>query len=79
MSDVPSSDSNRINEAVDRFERAWKAGVTRPIEDFLAGLDEPRRRTLLHELLRVELAMRDEPTRSPARKSTGIASPKIMP
>ena len=76
MSDVPSSDSNRINEAVGRFERAWKAGVTRPIEDFLAGLDEPRRRTLLHELLRVELAMRRRANEKPSQEEYRKRFPK---
>ncbi len=79
MSAMPKSDSDRINEAVDRFERAWKAGVTRPIEDFLAGLDEPGGGLSCVSSCGSSSRMADEPTRGPARKSTGIASQKIMP
>jgi serine/threonine protein kinase len=65
MSPTPGSDSTRMNEALDRFERAWKAGVRRPIEDFLDGLDEPNRKARLRELLRVELALRERSNEKP--------------
>jgi serine/threonine protein kinase len=65
MGQVSGSDSTPIKEAVDRFERAWKAGVRRPIEDFLEDLDEPRRTALLRELLRVELTLREQADEKP--------------
>jgi serine/threonine protein kinase len=76
MSEISSSDSTWINEAVDRFERAWKAGVMRRIEDFLEELDEPRRRILLHERLRVELAMRQRANEKPSQKEYRDRFPK---
>jgi serine/threonine protein kinase len=65
MSEAPSLDSTQIREAVDRFERAWKAGVKRPIEDFVAKADEPKRTALLRELLRVERSLREQANEKP--------------
>jgi serine/threonine protein kinase len=37
-----------------QFEAAWKAGRRPAIEDYLAGVAEPERTALLHELIQVE-------------------------
>ena len=54
MAEMPSADWTWINAEADRFERSWKRGPRPRIEDFLAGVDEPRRPALLDELLRIE-------------------------
>ncbi len=48
----------RVDEASDRFERAWGAGQCPRIEDFLAGATEPEQSLLLRELLVFELGYR---------------------
>jgi eukaryotic-like serine/threonine-protein kinase len=58
MGEIPSGDWSKINQAADDFERAWKTGPRPAIEDYLAGTAEPRRKLLLHELLRVERELR---------------------
>src|SRR5207248_924363 len=51
--------SERIDEACDRFEAAWRAGGRRPrIEDELAAVAEGERPALFRELLAVELELR---------------------
>ena len=35
MSEIPTGDWTWINEAADRFERAWKTGPRPKIEDYL--------------------------------------------
>ena len=57
MSETPTSDWTWINDAADRFERAWKQGARPRIEDYLTEVDEPSRVALLEELLRVELEL----------------------
>jgi len=58
MSEIPSGEWSCINEAADDFELAWKKGPRPAIEDYLAGVAEPRRSLLLLELLRVERELR---------------------
>src|SRR5262249_48825315 len=58
MSAVPPGERSWIDEQADRFERAWRAGQQPRIEDYLAGVEEPRRSRLLEELLRVEHELR---------------------
>jgi WD40 repeat protein len=58
MSAVPPGERSWIEEQADRFERAWRAGQQPRIEDYLAGVVEPRRSRLLEELLRVEDELR---------------------
>ena len=58
MAEIPSADWSWINEAAERFERAWKKGTRPRIEDFLAKEPEPRRPQLLSELIRVERELR---------------------
>ena len=55
MSEIPTSDWTRINDAADRFERAWKDGPRPRIEDYLADVNPDLRAALLEELLRVEI------------------------
>src|SRR5260370_20095635 len=58
----------RVNEACDRFERAWKAGQEPRIEEYLANFDEADRLELLRQLLPLEIELRtdggDQPTSS---------------
>jgi hypothetical protein len=55
MNELPSSDWTWLNSIAGRFERAWRAGASPRIEDFLAGVEEGRRAVLLEELLRLLL------------------------
>jgi tRNA A-37 threonylcarbamoyl transferase component Bud32 len=50
--------SGRIDEACDRFERAWRAGPRIQIEDILAQTPPEQRPRLLGELLEIELDCR---------------------
>src|SRR5260370_25756563 len=58
----------RVNEACDRFERAWKAGQEPRIEEYLANFEEDDRSELLRELLALDIEVRtdggDQPTSS---------------
>ncbi len=58
MSEIPTGDWGRIDEAAMRFERAWKDGSRPRIEDYLIEVDEPQRPRLLDELLKVEIELR---------------------
>src|SRR6516162_5423688 len=48
---LPLSLRQRIDEAGDRFEDAWRAGTPPRIEDYLDGWREPERTALLNELV----------------------------
>lgn len=48
----------RVDQACDRFEAAWRAGEPPRIEPYLADSAEPERTTLLAELLRLEFEYR---------------------
>jgi serine/threonine protein kinase len=50
--------AKRIDEACDRFEKAWRAADPIRIEDFLAAASEPERANLLRELLALEVELR---------------------
>jgi serine/threonine protein kinase len=50
--------ANRIDEACDRFEAAWKAGRRPAIEDALAAAPETERPALLRALLALEVELR---------------------
>ena len=56
--EIPSGDWSSVDKTADDFERAWKQGSQPAIEDYLAGVVEPRRSVLLKELLRVERELR---------------------
>jgi WD40 repeat protein/tRNA A-37 threonylcarbamoyl transferase component Bud32 len=58
MADIPTADWSRINDAADRFERAWRTGPRPKIEDYLAEAEPDLRGALLEELLRVERELR---------------------
>jgi serine/threonine-protein kinase len=58
MAEIHTADWTRINDAADRFERAWKQGQRPRIEDYLAEADPGLRAALLEELLRVERELR---------------------
>jgi hypothetical protein len=58
MAEVPTPDWTRINDAADRFERAWRHGPRPRIEDHLAEIEPELRPALLEELLRVECELR---------------------
>jgi serine/threonine protein kinase/WD40 repeat protein len=55
---LQNSDTQRIDALCDQFERAWKAGSSPDIADYLQELAEPSCPTALRELLNVELEMR---------------------
>jgi hypothetical protein len=66
MAERPQGTETWIDSIASQFERAWQAGQRPRIEDYLAGISEPRRALLLDELLRVERDLRrkagEEPT-----------------
>src|SRR5262245_21707173 len=55
---LPLSLEKRVDEACDRFEKAWKEGKGPRIEDYLAEAPEPERVPLLRELLALEIELR---------------------
>ncbi len=65
--DRPPRPSERVNEACDRFEAAWRAGQQPRIEGYLAAADEADRHALRVELeaLERELATRNRPVHNP--------------
>ncbi len=58
-SDGPSVDAewSALKDAVNRFEAAWRQGLTPPIEDFLPA-ESPLRRRVLVELVHIDLELR---------------------
>ena len=54
----PTQIGSDVDEACDRFEDAWRAGVRPPIEGFLGDTTDSRRSALLRYLLAVELDYR---------------------
>ena len=58
MAEIPTGDWSWINEAAERFERAWKKGTRPRIEDYLKEVEEQQRPRLLDELLKVEIELR---------------------
>ncbi len=65
VAEIPTDDGSWINDAVERFERAWKMGSRPRIEDFLANEPAPRRPPLLVQLLRVECELRAQAGEGP--------------
>ena len=68
MIEIPTADWNWINASAERFERAWKAGPRPRIEDYLTELEQPKRASLLDELLRVEIELRRRDGEQPLRE-----------
>jgi serine/threonine-protein kinase len=62
------SQVERVDEACDRFEAAWKAGQRPRIEDHMARHAGPSRRALLRELLALELELRRRGGERPCRR-----------
>jgi WD40 repeat protein/tRNA A-37 threonylcarbamoyl transferase component Bud32 len=56
--DRPARSSERVDEACDRFETAWRAGQAPRIEDYLVQAEEADRPALLGELLALECELR---------------------
>jgi tRNA A-37 threonylcarbamoyl transferase component Bud32 len=56
--DRPLRSSERIDEACDRFEAAWRAGLAPRIEDFLAEAEQADLAALLDELVALERELR---------------------
>ena len=65
----------RIDEACDRFEAAWKAGGRPSIEDFLGELTGQEHRASLRELLALDLAYRRHGGESPTHDEYRIRFP----
>jgi anti-anti-sigma factor len=55
---LPLSLAQRVDEACDRFEKAWKVGQGPRIEEYLAEVPELDRVPLLRELLALEIELR---------------------
>jgi serine/threonine-protein kinase len=68
MAEIPAGDWIRINDAADRFERAWKQGSRPKVEDYLDEAEPGLRAALFEELLRVELELRRRDGETPAAK-----------
>jgi serine/threonine protein kinase/predicted Zn-dependent protease len=49
-----------VDDYVAAFERAWNSGVVPAIQDFVAAVDHPQARSVLVELIRVDLECRRE-------------------
>ena len=75
MSEIPTADWTWINDAADRFERAWKEGPRPKIEDYLAEVEPELRLALLEELLRVERELRRREGEEPGPEEYRPASP----
>jgi hypothetical protein len=56
----------RVDDACDRFEMGWKAGLRPRIEDYLAETVNPERAALLHDLLVLDLVYRRRQGDQPA-------------
>jgi formylglycine-generating enzyme required for sulfatase activity/serine/threonine protein kinase len=62
----PVRPSERIDEACDRFEAAWRVGTAPRIEDYLAQADDADRPALLGELVALERELRRRRGERPA-------------
>jgi RNA polymerase sigma factor (sigma-70 family) len=58
--------SQRIDEACDRFEAAWKAGQKPRIEEYLSAVPESRRGELLRHLIKLEVSYRGQRGEQPS-------------
>ena len=76
MSDHSEGTQTWIDRIATPFDRAWQAGEHPRIEDYLAGVAEPRRSQLLEELLRVELGNRRAAGETPGPEEYVIRFPQ---
>jgi formylglycine-generating enzyme required for sulfatase activity/serine/threonine protein kinase len=65
MSEIPTGDWSWVNQAAERFERAWKKGPRPRIEDYLIEVPEAQWPPLLQELMRVEGELRAQAGEEP--------------
>ncbi len=82
--DRPLRPSERVDEACDRFEAAWRAGRAPRIDDFLAEAEEADRPALRDELVALERELRrPDQTGERAETVTGdsavVGAPTIAP
>jgi eukaryotic-like serine/threonine-protein kinase len=66
----------RVDEACDRFEEDWKAGLRPRIEEYLEVTPEPERSLLLRELLVLEIAYRRRQGERPTPEEYRARSPE---
>jgi hypothetical protein len=62
-----ATQAEELDRACDRFEAEWRAGKRPRIEDYLEGVTEPMRSTLLGELIAVEVHRRRRRGERPAQ------------
>ena len=78
VSEIPTGDWTRINDAANRFERAWNTSPRPKIEDYLAEAELNSQPTLLEELLRVELELRRRDGEDPAPDEYAARFPQYI-
>jgi hypothetical protein len=76
MSDHLHGTQTWIDRIATLFDQAWHRGEHPRIEDYLAGVAEPRRSQLLEELLRVELDDRRAAGEAPSLEEYVIRFPQ---
>jgi serine/threonine-protein kinase len=76
MAEIPTGDWSRINDAADRFERAWRQGGRPSIEQYLVEADPSLREPLLQELLRVERELRRKDGEEPGLEEYSLRFPE---
>ncbi len=69
------SEAERIDDACDRFENAWRAGGWPCIEGYLDAVAEPARTVLFDELLELEIELRLETGESPTAREYTLRFP----
>jgi serine/threonine protein kinase len=78
MSAANAGDRTWIDTVADRFEREIRAGGKPRIEDYVTGVEGPRRAGLLEELLRIERAYRIELGSAPAPNEYRVRFPEDL-
>jgi hypothetical protein len=75
---LPLSLEMRVDEACDRFEKAWKDGQGPRIEEYLAAVPEPDRVPLFRELLALEIELRCNAGETPTREEYRQRFPEFI-
>jgi eukaryotic-like serine/threonine-protein kinase len=68
-------EAERVDDACDRFENAWRAGEWPCIEGYLDSVVEPARTVLFDELLELEIELRLEKGESPTSREYRLRFP----
>ncbi len=68
-------EAERVDDACDRFENAWRAGDWPCIEGYLDAVAEPARTVLFDELLELEIELRLEKGESPTAREYRLRFP----